>query len=365
MSSANLDEEQKVTAASSLRGLPRHELHVAPGIAQDFEQFRWALSPIYDVDAATPETRSTYGAHTEGYFYNEMPISSVAISASRYTRDRRVVAKTGLDSILLTVYDEGRFQFEAEGEARVAQSGDIVALDLTRRSAILATDARCLCVNVPRYLLTPLSDNIDDWHGVLLPKGAAVNTLLVSHLRLLLDEAPKLDVATGIGVTKATAGLVAACFGGAKLETGQTRASISSALLRLIRQEIDDHLADPSLNVDYLAKRFKMSRTKLYTMFEPLGGIMAYIQQRRLMGVHRDLLNPALFHARIMTLAETWGFRDKAVFSRAYRAMYEMAPSEARAQARVDYQGAGPLNISIGDSFLRVNRWLYGLECAA
>lgn len=69
-------------------------------------------------------------------------------------------------------------------------------------------------------------------------------------------------------------------------------------------------------------------------MFEPLGGVKTYIRQRRLTRVHQAICDPAFVHDSIMTLAERYGFTDKAVFSRAYRALFGVSPSDSRAQAR-------------------------------
>ena len=45
---------------------------------------------------------------------------------------------------------------------------------------------------------------------------------------------------------------------------------------------IDKHLDSPRLSADAIARCFGWSRATLYRLFEPDGGLMKYIQRRRL-----------------------------------------------------------------------------------
>ena len=56
-------------------------------------------------------------------------------------------------------------------------------------------------------------------------------------------------------------------------------------------------------------------------------------RHRRLERCRRDLLDPALRHESILSIATRWGLTSSAHFSRAYRARYAIAPSEERRRA--------------------------------
>ncbi len=352
---------------TSPAAVARQTVRVAPGSSRDFESWRWAVSAVYDMDAATADARRSYGAETEAFRYAEMPISATRFSASRFDRTEGVIAKAGLDSVLVQVYEEGEYRFEAEGRDGIARTGDIVAFDLARPSCITATNASAIALMVPRHLLTPLTSGLDDAHGLVLPRGSTLNTLLVSHLRLLVTEVPRLDHVDGLEVAKATAGLVAACIGMATETRDQPHARVAATLIRLVRQEIDDKLADPALGPEWLARRFRLSRARLYRMFESAGGVRHYIQQKRLARVHQALADPALPHDGIMTIAARFGFRDKTVFSRAFRAMYGLAPSEFRSLMRSREPGMREQPSLIAGSFAEIYDWtqLHGISQAA
>ncbi len=335
----------------------RQAVRVAPGSLNDFESWRWAVSPVYDMDAATADARRSYGAESEAFLYADMPISATSFSASRFDRTPGVIAKAGLDGIMVQVYQQGEYRFEAEGRDGIARPGDIVALDLTRRSCITAARATTTVVIVPRHLLTPLTSGLDDAHGLLLPRGSTLNALLVSHLRLLVTEVPRLDHVDGAAVAKATAGLVATCIGMSTGTRDQAHARAVATVARLVRQEIDDKLADPALGPEWLAQRFRLSRARLYRMFDSAGGVRHYIQHKRLARVHQALADPALSRERVMTIAARFGFRDKTVFSRAFRAMYGLAPSEFRNLAQSRRPGMGEPPSPITGSFADIHYW--------
>ncbi len=58
---------------------------------------------MYDFDAAIPEERPGYALRSEGYNFPEMPISGVRMSAGRFVRTERVIARAGLDHVLLSI----------------------------------------------------------------------------------------------------------------------------------------------------------------------------------------------------------------------------------------------------------------------
>lgn len=343
--------------------LPSFEMHAAAGSERDFELWHWAVSPLFDLDALSRRDRGDFAMKSRGFYYSDMPISTFASSGSRFERSNRVIARAGLENIIVQVYAEGGYRFTAGGEERVAETGDIVAFDLTRPCTVRTSDAfRQMSIIVPRQLLVPLASNVDNMHGIVLRKETPLNSLLVAHMHALMAEGERVDIVAGAAMVRATAALVAACFGSSTETREHAAATLSSALLRRIRHGIDQNLADPTLGPDMLTRRFNLSRASLYRLFEPLGGVRAYIQMRRLMRIHQAISDPALFHQPIGTLAARWGFPDKTVFSRAYKTLYGVTPSDARARARTRFREEGQEAVRPLGSFWEVNRWLCGLE---
>ena len=87
--------------------------------------------------------------------------------------------------------------------------------------------------------------------------------------------------------------------------------------------------AKPDLGVASLQRELRVSRSRLYRLFEPYGGVKRYIQRRRLLDTHAALADPN-DRRRILDIAEERFFSDAAEFSRAFKREFGYRPSDAR-----------------------------------
>ncbi|MFH8468357.1 helix-turn-helix transcriptional regulator [Streptomyces sp. NPDC017991] len=97
---------------------------------------------------------------------------------------------------------------------------------------------------------------------------------------------------------------------------------------------MEANLADPGLGPATVAAHHHISVRLLHLLFhdEP-DTVGATIRWLRLERSRADLANPGLGHCRIGEIAERWGFRNQADYSRAFRRAYGMPPSDFRRQA--------------------------------
>jgi AraC-like DNA-binding protein len=102
--------------------------------------------------------------------------------------------------------------------------------------------------------------------------------------------------------------------------------------LARLRRLILDNLGAATLTPGRLAGMAGMSRSQLYRLFEPMGGVARFIQRERLRRVQRRLADPRERRS-IATLAEDVGFFDPSSFSRAFRREFGCTPREGRAEA--------------------------------
>jgi len=98
---------------------------------------------------------------------------------------------------------------------------------------------------------------------------------------------------------------------------------------RLIRQ----NLLSSRLSVRELCRQLGMSRTALYRLFEPMGGVVQYIRAARLQDAHR-VLSSGMDMRPIHEIAAERGFLEPSEFSRAFKRQFGYSPSEARHEGR-------------------------------
>ncbi|MFD2766060.1 helix-turn-helix domain-containing protein [Micromonospora eburnea] len=105
------------------------------------------------------------------------------------------------------------------------------------------------------------------------------------------------------------------------------------ALLAQVRAHIRQHLGDAALTPQLIAEAHHISVRSLHRLFETEETtVAAYIRDQRLERCRRDLTDLALRDLPVQAIAARWGFRDKAHFSRAFRAAHEATPQAYRAQ---------------------------------
>ena len=108
------------------------------------------------------------------------------------------------------------------------------------------------------------------------------------------------------------------------------------ALRTTIQAFIHQHLGDPGLSPATIAAAHHISLRSLHQLFHDEGLTVAgWIRRRRLEGCRRDLSDPALTSRPVAAIASRWGFSSAADFSRVFRAVHGLPPSEYRRFARV------------------------------
>jgi AraC-like DNA-binding protein len=102
-----------------------------------------------------------------------------------------------------------------------------------------------------------------------------------------------------------------------------------SPVLTRARAYIQHNLLEPSLNPARISEALGVSRSTLYRLFEPLGGVTGYVWERRLQLARAALLDPKRVR-RISEIAFQCGFSSEAHFSRSFRKAFNIRPSDLR-----------------------------------
>lgn len=158
---------------------------------------------------------------------------------------------------------------------------------------------------------------------------SAMNTLLAEYLLVLSRSLRLIKKSELPRVVEATRSLIALCMVPSREHLMEADGPINSVLMERARRLIARQLADPELTPDLICRELGVSRSRLYRLFEPLGGISTYIRRQRLLRT-RDALSDSSDTRQIALIAEQWGFTDASAYSRTFKHEFGMSPKEAR-----------------------------------
>jgi AraC-like DNA-binding protein len=299
-----------------------------------FDAWHESISVIFET-SPLPEVRTDAGfaASVDAYHLGGLMVTRVDFDGQQFQRDRRKITLDGLDHYLVQLYATGGLTGSADDRERVLGGGDVQILDLTRTNLTHARSSTTIGVIVPRETLGAALSDTNDLHGLVLRGRAGTGGLLADYMRSLSTRADAITQGDAPSIARATTDMIAACFRSTAATVARARSVLDQTLLERIQRHIEKALQSPELGPLALCTAFRISRTQLYRLFEPIGGVAAYIQERRLARACADLADPAKAGRKVYDIAYDWGFVNETHFSRAFRRAFGMTQGEVRAGA--------------------------------
>lgn len=312
------------------KGPPHLVMANGPPGEDRFWAWRESVASMWDIAVDDIDQARRFQACSEAFHFGCGIVARSAASGHVIRRTSTIIARMGVDHIIMQVRRRGTQTFEAAGETVTAAPGDVCFLDAAQTYAAVSTDYDAVTFAMPRGLFAPLSCNPGSLHGLVLRGDAPLGRLLSAHLVALADAAPTLRAADASAAVAGTASLAAACCGPAVAERKRLPPDAVPAVLLAIRRHIETNLGADDLTAENIAVRFGLSRSALYRLFEPLGGVADYVRRRRLARAYADLAGTATskVRRRITDVARDCGFESGAVFSRSFRREFGFAPRE-------------------------------------
>ncbi|MFI7657789.1 helix-turn-helix domain-containing protein [Micromonospora parva] len=198
--------------------------------------------------------------------------------------------------------------------------------------------AHTITVQIPHPSLPVAPDRIRRLLATPLPSHVGVGGLLVHHLRSIAAHPEQYQPAQAEVLGSVALDLLAAAFAQyLDIEDTLSPEARHTTLRARVVDFIDRHLDSDELSPRGVAAVHHISLRSLHRLFEGESTTVAeLIRAKRLEQCRRDLANP-LVRQPIHAIAARWGFRDKAHFSRLFRARYGRSPQAYR--TTVAHQG--------------------------
>lgn len=290
-----------------------------------FEIFRSATGITHEVSQPRG-LKPGFSATAEIWNLGNIVINRSRFDGCSFERSAHRLAVDGIDHYTVLFMIKGACDGDlGTGEVAVKE-GQVFLLDMARPVSFQVSTTENVFISIPRDLLDQVvpSQNL---HGRILDGGSGA--LLAGFLRLLSEHTGDLTPHEAVFTERATTDLLAACLDPSLDRAHMSGPAVEASLLQNARRFIERNLRDVNLTPALICRAVGLSRSTLYRLFEPIGGVASYVQSRRLTQVCNALVNP-LETRSIAEIASHWCFSNPEHFSRVFRRVYGRTPSEFR-----------------------------------
>lgn len=247
----------------------------------------------------------------------------------RNSRTERMAAKTSRDdAILFIVHLAGETSVHQRDRlAELAVGAGVLTEARSPWEIVCPTESRCLILSFSRELLPLHSAEITESCARAIDPVAPGMQMLSSYLKQLFAAADRLTADQRLDARQAAIDLLAMAL---RDVTPSVPGGYDSTgvLLDMMMTHVRDHLADPRLRVEELARRHHVSVRRAYTLFERIGTTPgAYLRRQRLLAAQAMLSDPRYARRGISDVATAAGFLERRTFDLAFRREYGMTPA--------------------------------------
>ncbi|MFD0366619.1 helix-turn-helix domain-containing protein [Streptomyces sp. NPDC059071] len=218
------------------------------------------------------------------------------------------------------------------------EPNDLVFCDPARRHLLrFGQDCRMIFFRVPRCYLGVSEPELDQVLGVRVRGGEGIGALASDFLTALAARAEFRRSTIGDRRARTAVHLLSVLVM-ELLEADTTDApddasGAGSEMLSRIHAHIEEHLTDPDLSPESIARAHHISVRYLQKLFQNDGSTVSqWVRQRRLEACRFEL-GRSTRRITMAAMAHRWGFSSPSHFSRTFRGAYGMSPSEWQALA--------------------------------
>jgi len=307
----------------STQGLPKPE---------QFDAWKALMEPLVDVRLPDEVSlKDGFSADHTAWNLGSVLLVQQRVDAHSYARSAAKLRASPIDHWCVGILRSGRTWTEVDGQVARNDPGKAEFRTLGHTFRGRTINAESVILYIPRDLFGDASGSLDAANNSVFSGNLA--HLLLEYVASLEDSLKGLVAEDLPGVIRTLRDMVTLCLSSADRKGSEQH---GIGLMERARRYIHQHIASPDLTPESLSHELGVSRTRLYQLFEPSGGVSHYIRKRRLLAAHAALSNPAN-QQRILEIAEAAGFDTPANFSRAFRLEFGYSPREARDLAGTEH----------------------------
>jgi AraC-like DNA-binding protein len=291
----------------------------------------WVASQSRFYDLQDPDAAEAFSARINIWNVNGLILTSGEFSGDRLLRTARRARSDGFDHYTFLLHRRGQW-LATNGDHQVASvPGRVCAIDFARPILSEVGDNDSLTLTLPRDFLDEVLPPFD-LHCLSL--DGVRGSMLYDFLQSLPPRVGQTNGPDAPHLAQAIRHMVAACLSPSRDAAARAQSQIDGVNLHRAKQKIDAHLHLPEWGAEQLAESLRLSRSTLYRIFAPYGGVAECIRERRLARAH-VMLADRNERRSVGEIALRCGFQSDTSFSRAFRQAYGYSPREARSTVQV------------------------------
>jgi AraC-like DNA-binding protein len=351
--------QQKVTgeehpAPPALKPLQFSTRDLEP--ADQFSAWQAYVAPVIDVRRPDNLSReAAFVADHAAWNLGGMLVVQQSTPPHSFIRSEAKVRSNLIDHWHISILRSGQTWTEVDGNVLEAEPGKVELRSLGRAFRGRSTQSQNLSLYLPRELLSDVPASVEIKNNIAL--SGTYTKLLVEYLDGVEANLSHLAEGDLPHVVQTTRDMILSCVSSSAANLAPQEQHSTLALMERVRRFVQRNLMSPDLTTDRLCRELGVSRTRLYHVFEPDGGVHHYIQRRRLLSAHAALSDVAN-RQQIVDIAFAVGFSSAAHFSRAFSKEFGYSPREARNVAVPPYLGHAVAPVSEAESAYSFDQWL-------
>lgn len=300
--------------------------------AKRYAAWQGAICDVYVHVDVNAETRTDYHGFIREARFGAITMTDVLLSEQRISRRERHIAKLDKDCYYVEFVQHGKINILQAGQTLLSNPG-VGAIF----SASEAYDLECIGRVRSLYLEIPRKEFVSRFNENTLPVAATMATghglgrIAAEFCSMLASEGSPLGEVARARLGDELMDVLALALDMGDKDEFTEDATAQKARLRSVKVWIEEHLADPDLSLEKIAKNNGLSLRHLHYLFR-LTDMSAseWILDRRLQRCYDVLTRPELRSLSVTEVAYQLGFSSSSHFSTVFRKKFGHSPSDLR-----------------------------------
>jgi hypothetical protein len=208
------------------------------------EAYSKMLLPLFEFDVPDLGGKTPFSCEAEIYCLPDVTVSRTRVTASRFTRTVRTIARSATDDILVVCYTNGHFVYRIGDKTRRVEQGELAFFDLSQEIVIEAPSVENISLAIQRRKLEPAIPLLDNAHGFVVRPGA-LSKVLIGMMEHTMEMGPAIQSTQARPIAEAMILLVKSCLETMSHSKSTSDIQGSTVSLASVKAAIERRLTDP------------------------------------------------------------------------------------------------------------------------